>query len=44
MPLLREREGDEHLANFRILVIVEPFDTDVIEICHSESLWRSAPN
>ena len=34
MPLLREREVDEHRPTFGILVILEPFDADVIEICH----------
>src|SRR3984957_3949445 len=36
VPLLREGEVDEHRSNVSVLVILEGFDADVIEICHGQ--------
>jgi hypothetical protein len=40
MPLLGERQVDQHGSDLSILMILEGFDANVIEISHAPSLWR----
>ena len=40
MPLLDEREIDEHGPDLGVLVVLEGLDANVIEVSHRQPLWR----
>ena len=39
VPLLGEREVDEHCLNLDVVVVGKSLDADVVEISHTQPLW-----